>query len=96
MPGNVFDKIPPELAGVALAMVISFLRIVYDHQETRPIRIILESLICGALSLTAFYGVKAMGLDVDWSIFVGGAIGYLGPTSIRALLLKVINRRIDG
>lgn len=36
-----------------MAVAISALRVVYDQEETHWTRIMLESLICGALSLTA-------------------------------------------
>lgn len=95
MPSDFLSKIPPEWAGVALAMVISFLRIAYDGRETSPIRICLESMICGALSLTAYYGIKALGADLDWAIFAGGTIGYLGPASVRALAVRFIRNKTD-
>lgn len=95
MPENLMDKIPPESAGVLLAMVTSTLRIIYDHKETRPLRVLLEALTCGALSLTAFYGIRAMGLDLDWAIFSGGAIGYLGPVAVRAFAMSAIGSRIN-
>jgi lambda family phage holin len=93
MPNDFLSKIPPELAGVGLAMVISFLRIAYDGRETSPVRICLESMICGALSLTAYYGIKALGADLDWAIFAGGTIGYLGPASVRALAVRFLRNK---
>ena len=89
------DKIPPEYAAVALAMGIAAVRVIYDKEETRPARVVLEALLCGLLSLTATSAIVAMDLDLNWSIFVGGVIGYLGSTSVRALAVKFINRKVS-
>lgn len=80
----------PEAAGVGIAMFISVIRVMYDRQETKPLRVCLEALICGALSLTATSAVTAMHLDVNWSIFLGGVIGYFGSSSVRAIALRII------
>lgn len=90
---SLLNKMPPELAGALMAMFIAVLRIIYDGKETRPMRIILESCICGALSLTASFGITAMGLNMNWAIFVGGVIGYLGAESVRVLALSIIKHR---
>jgi lambda family phage holin len=93
MPNDFLSKIPPELAGVGLAMVISFLRIIYDGEEESWFRIILESLLCGALSLTAYFAINALGVDLNWAIFAGGTIGYLGPKSVRALTVRFLRNK---
>ncbi len=99
MPNNIeswvamMNRVPPEFAGVLMAVVISILRVLYDQQDTRPVRIFLEAGICGALSLTAWHGIYAMGLDHNWAIFSGGVIGYFGSTTVRSLALKVIKKK---
>lgn len=89
-------KLPPEAAGVLMAMFIAALRVVFDREETKPMRILLESGICGGLSLTASSGILAMGLDMNWAIFAGGAIGYFGSATVRQLAIKAINGKIDS
>ncbi|QPG06963.1 phage holin, lambda family [Salinimonas marina] len=83
----MFDHLketPPTVISAALAVVISILRVIYDKEETSFVRILLESALCGALAVVAGSGVTALGLDQDWTIFIGGSIGFIGSQSIRA------------
>lgn len=82
--------------GAIMASIIAFLRVLYDGKETRWTRIGLESLICGALSLCASSLVGFFGAPETLSVTVGGAIGFLGVTSIREFLVKWAGKRIDG
>jgi len=92
---DLFNRFPPYLIGVLMAMVVGALRVVYDQEETKPVMVVLESLICGSLSLVASSGILAMGLDMTWSVFVGGIIGYLGSNTTRAIALKLINKNVS-
>ena len=87
------NEVAPEVAGVLMAVLMAVLRIVYDHKETRPLRILIEALLCGALSLTASSGIKAFGMGIDWAIFAGGCIGYFGPLTVRAIALRAIKNK---
>ncbi len=77
-----------------MAVMISIIRVVYDREETSLLRILLESLICGFLSLAAGSAFAAMGYGDGWYLFAGGVIGFLGSQTIRALAYKIIDRRI--
>ncbi len=90
----MFDEMRPEIAGVIMAIVTAVLRIIYDQTERKPIRIALEAALCGALTLAAHYALAAMGIDSNWSVATGGFIGYLGPASVRALIIKVFKSKI--
>ncbi len=97
-PNNWIDsmnKLPPEFGGVVMAMVIATLRVIYDKKETKWLRIVLEAGICGALSLSVTHAIYALGLDANWAFFAGGSIGYLGSQTIRELVLRLLNKRID-
>lgn len=91
---SFFSKLSPEAAGVGMAMFIATLRVIYDREETAPLRIVLEALICGALSLTTSFGLIALELNANWAIFAGGVIGYMGSASVRVLALKFLNRKV--
>jgi len=98
-PNNWIDamnRLPPEFGGVLMAIVISILRVIYDRKETKPLRILLEAGICGALSLSVTYGIYALGLNSNWAVFAGGAIGYIGSQTIRELTVKLISNKIDS
>lgn len=89
-------NIPPAVYGVILSMLMTVLRIIYDKEETKLFRIFIESLLCGALSLTAYHMVLAMGIDMNWAVFAGGVIGYVGPATVRAKLMDSINEKINN
>ena len=82
--------------GAIMASIIAALRVLYDGKETRWTRIALESLICGALSLCASSLVQWGGLSASVSIAAGGAIGFLGVTTIREFLVKWAGKRVDS
>ena len=84
-----------ETKGVIVAVIIAIMRVIYDKDETRPARILLESLICGALSYATSSGIMAAGLDSQWSVFAGGMIGYIGSTTVREVALRLLNKKID-
>ena len=93
---DLLNNLPPEIGGFLMAIVMSFLRILYDGQDTKPLRIVVESLICGALSLTASSAIVALDLNINWAMFCGGIIGYLGSATIRTIALRVIRKKTEN
>jgi lambda family phage holin len=77
-----------------MAIAVSVLRVVYDRNETSFFRIALESLICGALTVTAGSALVALGYSQEWYLFCGGTIGFMGSQSVRILAYKLLNGRI--
>ena len=97
MPDRIIDTInnlPPATAGILMALFISLLRIVYDDKDARFTRILLESTICGALTITINSGVMAMGFGPNWAVFIGGTVGYLGSAKIRIIALSMLKKRV--
>ena len=92
---DTFNNLPAEAISFMVALGIGVLRVIYDQSETRPMRIVLEGLMCGCLGMTAGWGVQAMGLDYHWSYFCAAFIGYVGSMQIRALVLKFLNKKIE-
>ena len=86
--------VTPEIAGVIMAVFVSIIRIIYDEREIRFVRILLESLLCGALSVTASYAIIATGLNENWSIFAGGMIGYLGGNGVRIIAYGAVRKKL--
>ena len=78
-----------------MATIIAALRVLYDGKETRKIRIALESLICGCLSLAASSLIEWLGWPSSMAVALGGAIGFLGVTTIRDWLLKWGGKKAD-
>lgn len=86
----------PSWQGVIMAVIISFLRVLYDAKETSKVRILLESLICGALSLSASSIIEWMDWPPSLSVGAGGAIGFIGVTAIRELIVKFLGKKVDA
>lgn len=79
--------------GPILAMAIAVLRVLYDRKETRALRIGLEAVLCGLLTLAASKGISAMGLNHDWSVVAGGMIGLMGSEFIRYTARRIVRDR---
>ena len=79
-----------------MAIIISALRVLYDAKETRKLRILLESLICGGLSLSASSVIEWMNWPSSLSVAAGGTIGFIGVTAIRELILKFLGKKVDA
>ena len=77
-----------------MSFVIAVLRVVYDKEELTVFRILLEALLCGALTATIGSAMIALGYDQQWYLAIGGTVGFMGTQSIRALAYKVINRKV--
>ena len=71
-----------------MAVVISALRVVYEKEETTFIRISLESMICGLLTIAVGSLFDAMGFGQNWYLGAGGTIGFMGSQSVRVLAKK--------
>lgn len=92
---NLIGNLPAPIGGVVMAMFVSVIRVVYDREETNAIRVGLESMICGSLTLAGGSLANAMGLDPGYQLFIGGAVGFIGSRSIKDLAMRLINRKID-
>lgn len=92
------NSVEPQMIGVILSMVIAIIRVIYEHEETHLVRVILEALFCGALSLALYYGIMAMGLNVNWAVFGSGMIGYFGSTAIKSIAFRLLEWKVgrDG
>jgi len=93
---RLLSSMPPAVGGVIMAMFVSILRVVYDREEASTVRIGLEALICGSLTLAGGSAAIAMGLDDGWHLFIGGMVGFIGSAGVRKLAYTAINRKIGG
>ena len=85
----------PLLQGAIMAVLICLLRVLYDAKETNKWRMMFEALICGGLSLSASSLIAWMEWPSNLSIASGGAIGFLGVTAIREIVIRFIGRKAD-
>ncbi|WP_373874035.1 phage holin, lambda family [Pseudomonas tohonis] len=91
------QNLSPAWQGAVMAVVIAVLRAIYDGKEKRWIRILLEALICGGLTLAAASVIAWLDLPESLAIAFGGAMGFLGVIQARRLALRYLNIRVtDG
>jgi lambda family phage holin len=90
-----FESLPTWLGGILMAIFMSALRVIYDKDETSVYRILMESLICGGLTLAAGSGFDAMGYGPGWYLFCGGMIGFTGSQFIRAAAKKLVIKKVS-
>ena len=90
----MIEKIPTEVQMFLMAAFVAFLRVVYDKKETKPVRVLLETMLCGFLGVGVGSAVLALGLDVRWTIFSSCIIGFLGTMLVREIAIKFIKSKI--
>ena len=89
-------EIPPQIYGAGIAAVLGMLIVVYAKEETKLSRVIMEGASCGLLCWAAGSGLGAAGLDAGLALLLGGIIGSVGSTTIRALILKAVGKKLDS
>lgn len=77
-----------------MAFIMAALRIAYTGGGWK--KILLEGLLCGALTLTVASGLEYMEWPKSISIAIGGGIGFIGVEQFRRLLLGILNARMGG
>lgn len=92
---HLVDSVPPWIGGFVFSFVLSFVRVIYEKEETTFVRIMLESLICGALTVATGSILEQMGYGQHWYLGVGGIIGFMGTQSVRALANRLLNKKVD-
>ena len=90
-PNNFYilwDALPASIRAAIVGFAVAFLRVMYDGREPSLVRRLLESLLCGAISLCVASLAQASGVSGDYSTFVGGAVGLLGADQVRTWARK--------
>lgn len=81
----------PAVYGALLALIIAFLRITY-HGGRGQQRLI-ESLLCGFITLAVATGVRLLGIPDDATPFIGGVVGLLGVDTLRSTAERLLAAR---
>jgi lambda family phage holin len=92
---EVMDNLPPGVFNFFYALVISLLRVLYNEEETKPVKIVLEVLMCGFLGMGAGWATVALGGSVELAHFAAATVGYIGQQEFRRLALKFLDRKLD-
>lgn len=91
---NVVLSLWPQIYAAGLAMLIALVRAI--HAGGRPMKSILEAVLCGFLTLALMPLLAYLGMPQDMAIAIGAAIAFLGVEWVRdrvdALYEKIIGR----
>lgn len=82
------------IGAVLLSVVMAVLRIAYGGGGWK--KMLLEGLMCGAMTLTAVSALDYVNLPQSLSIAIGGALGFVGVEQVRSVANRVINVRFGG
>jgi len=80
------------VGAVIMAVVMSALRIAYTSGGRK--KMLLEGLLCGALTLTFASAFEYLNLPKTLSVGIGGAVGFIGVDSIRAFAMRFIGNKL--
>lgn len=84
----------PAVYGALLAIAIAFFRITYNGGRGR--RRLIESLLCGLITLAAATGTHLLGIPQEATPFLGGVVGLLGIDVIRDKATRIVNAKGDS
>ena len=73
----------PVIYATGLSVLISALRIIYRGGSRKAV--LLESVLCGGITLAMLSGLSLLGLPQEAAAFVGGMVGLLGVDKVRRL-----------
>lgn len=80
------------VGAVLMAIFMSVARIAYKGGGWR--RMVLEGLLCGALTLTFASAFEYFHLPKTLSVGVGGMVGFIGVDAIRSLAMKFLGKKL--
>lgn len=82
------------MGAVLLSVSMAVLRIAYGGGGWK--KMVLEGLMCGAMTLTAVSALEYFSLPQSLSIAIGGALGFVGVEQVRSVATRVFNVRFGG
>lgn len=83
----------PVIYATSLSALISALRIIYRGGTRKAV--LLESVLCGCITLAILSGLSLLGLPQEAAAFVGGMIGLLGVDKVRNLAERFAGAKIS-
>ena len=94
-PENWNWLLKAEFLSPFLAVVIAFLRAVYDEDEPKWLRSMLEAVICGLLAVGSGAFLAVIGIESDNAkIAAASYIGLVGVDKVRQLSQSFADRKI--
>lgn len=83
----------PLVYAAVLSCVLATARYVYTGGSLR--RGLFEGFICGLITLATSNGLSLFGIPLETAPFFGGVIGLIGADTVRGLLKRYTNRKVD-
>lgn len=80
--------------GAFLALVTAYIRVTYSGGSVR--QRVLESLMCGAISLSLMSAMEWIGVPTSASGFIGGMVGFLGVDKLRSAAELFLTKKAGG
>lgn len=80
---------------VMIAFVLSYLRILYDDREPKPVRQLIEALLGSMIVLAIGLTCEKFGLSSGYSYAASGLIGTLGVNQVRTIARRWATRKIE-
>ena len=94
---NPQNWLSAELLAPLLSFGLALLRTMYTDDEPSWAKRVIESAMCGLITLSAGALFDAMEMSGDWKFVAAGAIGFLGVDYLKMLMKKIINKKLkDG
>jgi lambda family phage holin len=81
---------------VMLTFALSYMRIMFDDREPKPLRRLIEATLGALIVLTVGLTVERFGLSSGWAYFSAGFIGVLGVDQVRAFGRMWAERKAKG
>ena len=89
----------PAICSAFFAVVIALLRIAYEDLKTGKTTTtrqkVIESLLCGCITVAIVSGASLIGIPESASSFVAGCIGFLGVDKVRSLAENWVGKRMS-
>lgn len=79
------------VGGIIMAGAMAILRMSYFGHRRRDI--ILESVLCAALAMTAYSAIDYLHIPKILTLAIGGLIGFIGVRKLRAYLSHYLDKR---
>lgn len=81
-----------QIYAFVLSVGIAGLRVIYGGGTNR--QAILESVLCGLVTLSLVPLLAHLGLPDSMATFAGGACGFLGTEKLRELSDRILSRKV--
>lgn len=88
------NSLPAPAHAFIMAAIVAPLRVMYDDRKAKWSRIVLESVLCGSLSVGLCGVTEWLGIPQSIAVFIGSSVGFLGVVQVREIAMKIIGKKM--